>query len=462
MMNQVDIDPVETQFKLANLWQIRGKFTEARARYQEILAIDPNFFPAYQQLGNLLLKQQQNDEAIEYLERALTIDFDRTDLSFYYQCLGLKKHDSGTPVDRESIAFSPSSQGAMGKINLGAQRVFGYHRSGWSFALQSLAPIHNPDGILFDGTLENQFFSLNKYGKHRSPPILAKMRADGVFDRLASLLEKGILPYQKPWVGFIHNPQGMPSWFSGQTSLQQLFKQSVWQDSLPNCIGLFSLSEYNASWLRAQTGKPVSALIHPTEIPDRQFDFQSFLDNPHKKIVQIGWWLRKLNSLDLLPLDRYNSLGYEKVRIGNLFDACDSITATLMKVEKRLHHLELDAAYTANTRTISYIPDDRYDELLSTNIAFVDLYDSSANNAIIECIARATPLLVNPLPAVKEYLGEDYPMYFTSLTEAATKALDTALILDTHRYLKSCEIRQKLSAAYFRDSFCQSEVYQMI
>jgi hypothetical protein len=53
-------------------------------------------------------------------------------------------------------------------------------------------------------------------------------------------------------------------------------------------------------------------------------------------------------------------------------------------------------------------------------------------------------------------------MYFHTLEEAAEKALDTALILETHEYLKSCETRDQLSANYFLDSFCNSEVYKSI
>ena len=96
------------------------------------------------------------------------------------------------------------------------------------------------------------------------------------------------------------------------------------------------------------------------------------------------------------------------------------------------------------------------------NIAFLDLYDSSANNAIIECLARATPILVNPLPAVVEYLGQDYPFYFNDLDEAAEKAKDFSLIKDTHEFMLNCEIREKLSGDYFRKEFEESEVYKLL
>ncbi len=100
--------------------------------------------------------------------------------------------------------------------------------------------------------------------------------------------------------------------------------------------------------------------------------------------------------------------------------------------------------------------------MLADNIVFVELYDASANNAVLECLARATPLLINPLPAVVEYLGQDYPLYFTSLAEAADKAQDSSYIYAAHEYLKTCLTRQKLSGDYFRRSFIESEVYNLI
>ncbi|MEH1960797.1 MAG: tetratricopeptide repeat protein [Nostoc sp.] len=463
-MVKLNIDSALTKFKLANAWQIQGNFENAFIHYQETLQLRPDYLPAYQQLGNLMLRQRRMDEAIEYYEQALILDFETTDLSFYYQCLGLPKQSPNPSIQSENIWFPIKLKNAIttGKINLGKQRVFKFHRSGWNFAIQALSPLHNPQGILFDGCLEHQFlFQHNRPGQ-RSPRILAKMRTDGVFQSLATSEEKGIVPYQKPWIGVLHNPQSMPIWFNYQRSPQKLFEKEIWQTSLPHCVGLFSLSHYAAKWLREHTGKPVSVLTHPTEIPDKQFDFNQFLTNPHKKVVQIGWWLRKLHSIYQLPLARNNPLGYEKVRLGFLFDSAEAMFAQLMKVEARIYKIEIDAAYLENTTVIQHIPDDEYDNLLSMNIAFVDLYDASANNAIIECIARATPLLVNPLPAVKEYLGEDYPMYFHTLKEAAEKALDTSLILEAHQYLKSCETRHKLSADYFLKSFCSSEVYKSI
>jgi hypothetical protein len=100
--------------------------------------------------------------------------------------------------------------------------------------------------------------------------------------------------------------------------------------------------------------------------------------------------------------------------------------------------------------------------LLAENIVFVELYDASANNTAIECIARATPLLVNPLPAVMEYLGAGYPLYCADAADAATKAMDVGRLRAAHEYLRGCDIRAKLDPGYFRRSFEASEVYRRL
>jgi tetratricopeptide (TPR) repeat protein len=464
-LSNLDNDSALTQFKLANAWQLQGDFENALICYQEVLRLQPDLFPVYQQLGNLMLRQHRMEEALEYYDRALTLDFKSTDLTLYYQCLGWSKQPSAVAVKSEYISFSlaRSNEISIGKIDLGKQRIFGLHRSGWSFAIQALRSLHNPQGVLFDGCLEDEFlFQHHRLGS-RSQLILEKMRTDGVFENLATSEEKGIVPYQKPWVGFLHNPQSMPMWFNyHERSPQKLFEKEIWQASLPHCLGLFSLSHHHAEWLKKQTGKPVSVLTHPTEIPDKQFDFDLFIANPQKKVVQIGWWLRKLNSIYQLPIAQNNSLGYKKIRIGSLFELEESLFTKFMRLEARIYKIEIEEKYSANTMTIEHLSNQDYDDLLSMNIAFIDLYDSSANNAIIECIARTTPLLINPLPAVKEYLGEDYPMYFHTLEEAAEKALDTSLILATHQYLKICRTRENLSENYFLNSFRNSEVYKSI
>jgi len=68
---------------------------------------------------------------------------------------------------------------------------------------------------------------------------------------------------------------------------------------------------------------------------------------------------------------------------------------------------------------------------------FLDLIDVSACNTLIECIVRNTPIVINRLPAIVEYLGEDYPLYYNTLEEATSLINDDRKILEAYRYLKT-------------------------
>jgi hypothetical protein len=199
--------------------------------------------------------------------------------------------------------------------------------------------------------------------------------------------------------------------------------------------------------------------VHPTSEPSCCFSLSRFVANPHKSIVQLGWWLRRLRSIYRLPLARGNPLGYDKVwlQTAPFFRATDHFQ-TLLAHEPD----DVPAQYEANTRLLGHLGWADYDRCLAENIAFMDLWDSSANNAVIECMMRTTPLLVNPLPAIVEYLGTDYPFYFSNLAEAAEKALDLDLIGRTHEYLASSPMRRRLSGPAFRHAMRDSSVYRAL
>ena len=332
-----------------------------------------------------------------------------------------------------------------GKIDLGTQVTFFLHRSGWNFAMQALKPIHNSDGVYFHGFLEDVF-------------SWHKMDYKG----------KDEIPFKKKWCGFFHNPHNPPQWFGRKENFpQNMMATPEFQESLETCVGFWALSEYHAEFIRETTGKPVSVLIHPSEIPELQFDYTKFLQNAIPRIINIGYWLRKVNSIYVLPLEKHQ---YIKTRLLP-FEASSRAGRTV----EEFRWLELKNDQEAARRWGKYytpeynyveefyrVPNDQYDRLLSESIIFLDMHDSSANNAVIESIARATPLLVNPIPAVVEYLGKDYPFYFNSLEEAAKKARDLELIKETHEYLKACDTRKRLTQECFLKEFVDSEVYKLL
>ncbi len=457
---------LEALCRLARGWQLRGNLDAAVAGYQRVIALDPTYAPAHVALGGLRLRQGRARDALEHYAQALALQPDdpTTRLRYEYVKRMIEGGQWQGPAEIPHVALAPPLvDNPRGKLDLRGQVYFKAHRSGWGYGLTALTPLHNRRGVLFDGFLERTFAWRHWTTEVRAPEVLARMKQEGTFEELATSEEQGIIPYTRPWVGVFHNPPGMPTWYHYHDAPQTLLAKDVWRRSLPTCLGLFALSEYHARWLREQTGKPVSVLTMPTEIPAAQFSFERFRDNPRKQVVQIGWWLRKLNAIYQLPLAAANPLGYAKTRlVPHFFSNADHYLRQLMAQEQARLDLELTPSYADNTHDVQHLPAAEYDALLAENIAFVELYDASANNAVVECIARATPLLVNPLPAVVEYLGPHYPMYFRSLDEAAAKALDLGLIHATHVYLTHCKTRQKLNADYFRYSVETSEVYRLI
>lgn len=312
------------------------------------------------------------------------------------------------------------------KIDPSRQPTF-THRSGWAFALEALGPLHNPDGVLLDSFIERSFSWVE-----------------------GAELKQGRIPYKEPWVGIMHNPPGIPEWHDAKSSPQAIMDRAPFRESLPFCRGIFVLSEYLGRWLSQRVGVPVCALVHPTEIPDLRFSFKEFSEQRQPMVMHVGWWLRRLRSIFRLKADRYHKV---------LLAVGEKYLANML--QREIDGFELTAAEFDSVSHIPFVDNDVYDRFLSKNIVFCDLIDSSANNVIIECIVRNTPLLINRLPAIEEYLGEDYPFYFSTLDEASAKLDDWKTIRAAHEHLKRLP-KEQYSQSVFRDSFVASNIFRRL
>jgi hypothetical protein len=83
---------------------------------------------------------------------------------------------------------------------------------------------------------------------------------------------------------------------------------------------------------------------------------------------------------------------------------------------------------------------DEFDQFVRQNIIVLDLWAAVANNAVLECLALQVPCLIRKLNGPMEYLGEEYPLFFSSFDELQ-QLLDNEEVLrermlDAHNYLK--------------------------
>jgi hypothetical protein len=384
------------------------------------------------------------DQAEDHADHAMVLHFsglrDRDDLRYRR----LLHHASTRPrgrgrqipnavptFDRQMMLDQP----APAALKMIGTRTIQTHRYGWRVAIRALSVLAETEGVLFDGWVENTFLW-----------------------HVADSRRARRIPYDEPWVGFVHNPPGVPDWPSIRESrIQALNDNPEWLDSLDKCLGLFTLSEYLAHWVRREWRVPCEVLRYPTLVPERRFSIARYESAAPKRVAMIGFWLRRFSSFALLDAD-----GHRKIR-PLLADPRAPGGARMRAYEREEAGLRrVNGDSNGTVEVWQRLSGGEYDDLLSTSVVFLDLIDASAVTTIVECMARGTPVLVNRLPAVVEYLGDDYPFYFESLDDAAAKLADPAAVRAAHESLESNPVRERLRPQAFLDSFAKTSIYQRV
>lgn len=302
-------------------------------------------------------------------------------------------------------------------IRLTGQSIVGekQHRSGWPFAVAALKPLLSDDGILFDDFTDRSF---------TYTPIKE--------------------PRTEPWIGVFHHPYEINSPLPEHQryDIRRLADHPLWEESKKHLVGAITLSEHLATFVRQWLGVPTFAVKHPTEIPAVKWSREKFETRKTRRVLQLGVTLRNTRAIYQLPPDD----GIERARV---------LLPAWRKFDNRLRRLAVRKEYDrVSVVEIPRLTDDQYDRMLGESIVMTELYGASGSNVVVECIARGTPLLINRLTAVEEYLGKDYPLYFDSMEHAADLARSKK-VFETHEYLRRVE-RSTLSSNAFCESVSQA------
>jgi hypothetical protein len=122
--------------------------------------------------------------------------------------------------------------------------------------------------------------------------------------------------------------------------------------------------------------------------------------------------------------------------------------------------IDLLSRMDASVITFPTMSNEEYDDFLSQNIVFLKLIDAAAVNTLLECIVRNTPIVINPLPAVVEILGELYPLYYQTLEEVPS-LISLENISAAYHYLDHMD-KTALRIETFMDDIVNSSIYQDI
>jgi hypothetical protein len=313
------------------------------------------------------------------------------------------------------------------KLNLhGLDDFYGMHRNSFSDTIRSLTPLSlEKGGIDFIPFIERQFV----WG-----------------DRQGEAASKNPMPLTGPWIGILHCPFKAPPWFEPDMNPEAFFQTDLWQDSLPACKGIICLSrDLERDLNEVYPALPTLCIKLPTSLDAPKFCFEKYQSNP--RLIQIGDWLRQLQAIYKIKAVGHQKLMLCKFSTKKYLDRDINVNGDFRNDEVRM---------------IDYVSNEDYDEMMSGSVILCMLYATAANNVIVEAIVRATPIIVNPLPSVVEYLGENYPLYASTMDEAEQLINDPEKIRSAHEYLANELNAGELTYEHFRDSLAGSEFYKQL
>jgi len=273
--------------------------------------------------------------------------------------------------------------------------------------------------------------SLSNWSHHNWPKYEQAIKDNFQSGRGITFFTNGIIgkltkeKFQHPWIAILHvTPY--------ENIIQQLKHNAVWKDNLSRCKGIFTLSEYTSNFIRSHLGVLTETLYCPMPSEYKKFNWKAFSYNENKRLLHIGHWLRNLEFFYNIKTNIYKK--------------------TVIKcLNNPIGDIEV----------LDFLSREQYETVLTENIVCVNLLDASANNLVVECMAQHTPLLINRLPAVEEYMGRDYPLFYNNIEEACEMLKKYSAIYEAHLYLKGLD-KTRFIIEFFIDSIDQSQIYKSL
>lgn len=297
------------------------------------------------------------------------------------------------------------------KLYITNQNRWKHHHSGWGYVIDNLHDqLHNEYGTKFIDSLDDYFNN-----------------------EVSDIINE-------PWIGVLHMPIALPEHVKQEypliNSVSDFIKSYLWHMNKSTCRGLITLSIENKTYLENTINKKFQILncVHPIKPSNIVFNIEKYFQD--RKLASVGHWLRNF--------DTFFNIGYKHKKV-------------LLKPFEDMHSKNPPS----DVKVIDRMSNHDYDNLLASSVVFLNLYGASANNTIIECIVRNTPIVVNRLPAIEEYLGHDYPLFYDNIDHANVIINNDDLLIDGFKYLTNYS-KEKFSVDNFISTLVKSDLYSSL
>jgi len=300
----------------------------------------------------------------------------------------------------------------------------GVHRSGWPYVMEALDPLFDDScEVLFDDFVERTFLYVST--GHNPDEV----------------------NYDMPWVGALHQPPNTPLWYFPNQRLEAFAESEPWNRCLPNLRLLIVLGHNLKDWVDKHWGIPCAAIQHPTGRPMEYWSPEAFLRGP-KRLLQVGWYGR--NTMAIYQLKEHGTFTKAHLVAEN-----GAALRGHNFCKKNAHCMEPPRFETyGQVEMIGRQDDAGFDRLMASSVVFLELLSSVANNTLVECIARNTPICLNRTPGPDWYLGTDYPLWWDHWSEIPN-LLTVENVMAAHHYLKRLD-KGWIRGDVFRESVRQA------
>lgn len=150
----------------------------------------------------------------------------------------------------------------------------------------------------------------------------------------------------------------------------------------------------------------------------------------------------------------------------NFDDFLNLDSGALLKVwltggSSKVTKANMEAAVTSGVLVRGRLDDEQYQKVITGSVVFLSLdADGIASTLLVECIQSSTPILLRRYEVAKEYLGEEYPLFFDSIAHAG-QLLTQDKIEAAREYMNKMD-KRRFSPDYFIEALVQSAAYQLV
>jgi hypothetical protein len=243
------------------------------------------------------------------------------------------------------------------------------------------------------------------------------------------------------WIGFIHNPLDFEKYI--EWKIEPLFEKKHFLESLKYCKALIVMSNplkdfYLKKIKELGLNIVIEYIPHPMPLmrSTKKWRYHNYIEN--KEIVAIGNWLRKTYTIF-----KIKGLGHTKSIVPYSNRTRIELLISCIKGNININDEEYNSV-------IKYakMNNECYECLLESSLVLLDVFKTSINNTLLECICINTPIILTRCQEFIDVLGPDYPLFFNNVYEIDNLINDSKNIVKAHLHIKEMN-KTFLTEEYF-------------